>query len=67
VGVQGGQSNFLSAAGYAKLGLPRQHGADFEQLHQQRARTAWHSAGAILRGILSKATTPVTAPVPTAR
>src|SRR3979409_282585 len=57
VGVQGGQSNFLSAAGYAKLGLPGNMGPTSSGLISNALGLLWHSDGAILRGILSKATT----------
>lgn len=61
VGVQGGQSNFLSAAGYAKLGLPGNMVPTSSGFISNALGLLWHSDGAILRGILSKATTPVTA------
>lgn len=61
VGMQGGQSNFLSAAGYAKLGLPGNMVPTSSGLISNALGLLWHSDGAILRGILSKATTPMTA------
>src|SRR6266513_1723763 len=61
VGVQGGQSNLLSAAGYAKLGLPGTMLPTSSGFISNALGLLWHSDGAILRGILSKATTPVTA------
>src|SRR5213082_3854122 len=61
VGVQGGQSNLLSAAGYAKLGLPGNMLPTSSGFISNALGLLWHSDGAILRGILSKATTPVTA------
>jgi hypothetical protein len=61
VGTQGSQSNFLSTAGYGLLGLP---GNMVPQVNSSfvsnRLGLLWHSDGAILRGILSKATTPAT-------
>src|SRR5207253_84780 len=61
VGVQGGQSNLLSAAGYAKLGLPGNMLPTSSGFISNALGLLWHSDGAILRGILSKATTPATA------
>ena len=62
VGVQGGQSNFLSTAGYAKLGLPENMAPPTSSSFISNALgLLWHSDGAILRGILSKATTAATA------
>ncbi len=61
VGVQGGQSNFLSTAGYAKLGLPDNMAPTSSSFISNALGLLWHSDGAILRGILSKATTPATA------
>ncbi len=61
VGGQGGQLDFLSTAGYAKVGLP---GDMVPNAPNPQSPTnnfinnslglAWHSDGAILRGILSK-------------
>ena len=61
VGVQGGQSNLLSAAGYAKLGLPGNMLPTSSGFISNALGLLWHSDGAILRGILSKATTAATA------
>jgi hypothetical protein len=61
VGVQGGQSNFLSTAGYDKLGLPENMAPTSSSFISNALGLLWHSDGAILRGILSKATTPATA------
>jgi hypothetical protein len=62
VGTQGGQSNFLSTAGYGLLGLP---GSLVPSANPSLVSSAlgllWHSDGAIFRGIMSKATTPATA------
>src|SRR5689334_22124299 len=60
VGVQGGQSNFLSTAGYDKLGLPENMAPTSSSFINNALGLLWHSDGAILRGILSKAT-PATA------
>src|SRR5207244_7844398 len=61
VGVQGGQSNFLSAAGYGKLGLPGNMVPSSSANIDASLGLLWHADGAIKRGILSKATTPATA------
>ena len=62
VGTQGGQSNFLSTAGYGKMGLPGNMvptaGSTFVN---SSFGLLWHSDGAILRGMQSKATTAATA------
>ena len=62
VGVQGGQSNFLSTAGYGKLGVPGNMvpGANSANVDASLG-LLFHADGAIKRGILSKATTPATA------
>jgi hypothetical protein len=54
VGVQGGQSNFLSTAGYGKLGLPGNMVPTSSAFVSSALGLLWHSDGAILRGILSK-------------
>ncbi len=63
IGGQGGQLDFLSTAGYGKLGLPGNMTPN--SLNAASATNnfintslglAWHSDGAILRGILSRAT-----------
>ncbi|HYL71701.1 MAG TPA: hypothetical protein VEY89_10420, partial [Candidatus Dormibacteraeota bacterium] len=61
VGVQGGQSNFLSAAGYAKLGLPGNMLPTSGSFVSNALGLLWHADGAILRGVLSKATSAATA------
>src|SRR5579883_46227 len=61
VGVQGGQANFLSTAGYGKMGLPGNMVPSAAGFVSNALGLLWHSDGAILRGILSKATTPATA------
>jgi hypothetical protein len=61
VGVQGGQANFLSTAGYGKMGVPGNMVPGAAGFVSNALGLLWHSDGAILRGILSKATTPATA------
>jgi len=61
VGVQGGQANFLSTAGYGKMGVPGNMVPSSAGFVSSALGLLWHSDGAILRGILSKATTPATA------
>jgi hypothetical protein len=61
MGVQGGQTNFLSTAGYGKLGLPGNMVPTSSTFISNTLGLLWHSDGGILRGILSKATTPTTA------
>jgi hypothetical protein len=60
VGQQGGQANFLSTAGYNKLGLPGNMIPSATAFVSSALGLLWHSDGAILRGILTKATTPAT-------
>jgi hypothetical protein len=61
VGVQGGQANFLSTAGFGKLGVPGNMVPTSSTFINSQFGLLWHSDGAILRGMLSKATTPATA------
>ena len=61
VGVQGGQSNFLSTAGYGKLGVPGNLVPSSSANIDASLGLLWHADGAIKRGILSKATTAATA------
>ena len=61
VGVQGGQTNFLSTAGYGKLGVPGNMVPTSSANIDASLGLLWHADGAIKRGILSKATTPATA------
>ena len=61
VGVQGGQSNFLSTAGYGKLGVPGNLVPSSSANIDASLGLLWHADGAIKRGIFSKATTPATA------
>ena len=64
IGGKGGQLDFLSTAGYGKLGLPGDMlpnspnmGAPNGNFIDTSLGAAWHSDGAILRGIQSKAST----------
>jgi len=61
VGVEGGQANFLSTAGYGIMGVPGDMVPSSAGFVSSALGLLWHSDGAILRGILSKATTPATA------
>jgi hypothetical protein len=61
VGTQGGQTNFLSTAGYEKLGVPGNMVPSSSANIDASLGLLWHADGAIKRGILSKATTPATA------
>ncbi len=61
VGGQGGQLDFLTTAGYAKVGLPGDMvpnapnaGSPTNNFINTTLGLAWHSDGALLRGILSK-------------
>jgi hypothetical protein len=63
IGGQGGQMDFLSTAGYARLGLPGDvvpnapnAGSATNNFVDTTLGLAFHSDGAILRGILSKTT-----------
>jgi hypothetical protein len=55
VGVQGGQANFLSTAGYGKLGVPGNMVPTSSTFVSSALGLLWHSDGAILRGVLTKA------------
>jgi hypothetical protein len=55
VGQQGGQANFLSVAGYGKLGLPGNMVPTSTTFVSSALGLLWHSDGAILRGIQSVA------------
>jgi hypothetical protein len=61
VGVQGGQRNFLSTAGYGKLGVPGNMVPSSSANIDASLGLLFHADAAIKRGILSKATTPATA------
>jgi hypothetical protein len=54
-GVSGGQMNFLSAAGYARLGVPGNMVPTTGSFIDTSAGLAFHSDSAILRGIKSRA------------
>jgi hypothetical protein len=61
IGGQGGQLDFLSAAGYANLGLPGNMvpnspnpGSATNNFVDTSLGLAWHSDGGMLRGILSR-------------
>ena len=60
VGQQGGQQNFLSTAGFGKLGIPGNMVPTSSTFVSSALGLLWHSDGAILRGITAKATTPAT-------
>jgi hypothetical protein len=55
VGVQGGAMNFLSTAGYSKLGLPGNMVPTASSFVSTALGLPWHSDGAILRGVSSVA------------
>jgi hypothetical protein len=55
VGVQGGQANFLSVAGYGKLGVPGNMVPSSTANVSSALGLLWHADGAILRGIQSVA------------
>ncbi|MBV9345610.1 MAG: general secretion pathway protein GspF [Gammaproteobacteria bacterium] len=61
VGTAGGQSHFLSTAGYGKLGVPGNMVPSSSANVDASLGLLWHADGAIKRGIMSKATTPATA------
>jgi len=61
VGQKGGQANFLTTAGYGKQGVPGNMVPSAAGFVDSSFGLLWHSDGAILRGMKTKATTPVTA------
>ena len=61
VGVQGGQSNFLSTAGYGKLGVPGNMVPSSTANVDASLGLLFHGDSAIVRGIKTKATTAATA------
>jgi hypothetical protein len=61
VGQQGGQTAFLSTAGYELLGVPGNMVPSSSANIDPSLGLLWHADGAIKRGILSVATTPATA------
>jgi hypothetical protein len=54
IGGPGGQLDFLSAAGYANLGLPGDMTPNTASFVNTSLGLAWHSDGGMLRGILSR-------------
>jgi hypothetical protein len=61
IGKQGGQQDFLSTAGYSKLGLPGDMTPNLPSQIDQSFGLAFHSDSAILRGMKMRATSPLTA------
>jgi hypothetical protein len=61
VGLQGGQANFLSTAGYERLGVPGNMVPSSSANIDSSLGLLWQADGAIKRGIQSKATTAATA------
>jgi hypothetical protein len=61
VGQKGGQTNFLSTAGYGKMGVPGNMVPSAAGNTDSSFGLLWHSDGAILRGMKTKATSPATA------
>ena len=61
VGQKGGQANFLTTAGYGKMGVPGNMVPSAAGFTSSTFGLMWHSDGAILRGMMTKATTPATA------
>ena len=61
VGTQGGQANFLTTAGYGKMGLPGNMIPSASGFTDSSFGLMWHSDGAILRGMKTTATTAATA------
>jgi hypothetical protein len=61
VGQKGGQANFLTTAGYGKMGVPGNMVPSAAGFVDSSFGLLWHSDGAILRGMKTKATTPATA------
>src|SRR6516164_10202803 len=53
VGQQGGQSNFLSTAGYGKMGVPGNMVPSSSANVDPTLGLLWHADGAIKRGIMS--------------
>jgi hypothetical protein len=61
VGVQGGQSNFISTAGYGKLGVPGNMVPSSSANVDSSMGLLFHGDSAIMRGMKTKATTAGTA------
>src|SRR6185437_13152643 len=53
-GQKGGQSNFLSTAGYGKMGVPGNMVPSAAGFFDSSFGALWHSDGAILRGMKTK-------------
>ena len=58
---KGGQSNFLTTAGYGKMGVPGNMVPSAAGFVDTTFGALWHSDGAILRGMKTKATSAATA------
>jgi len=63
VGQQGGQSKFLTTAGYGKLGVPGNMVPSSSANIDASLGLLWHADGAIKRGIMSKITAATAAAV----
>jgi hypothetical protein len=61
VGQQGGQTNFLTTAGYGKMGVPGNMVPSAAGFTDSTFGLLWHSDGAILRGMKTTATSAATA------
>src|SRR6185437_16067253 len=61
VGQKGGQANFLTTAGYGKMGVPGNMVPSGAGFVDSSFGLLWHSDGAILRGMKTKATSAATA------
>jgi hypothetical protein len=61
VGQKGGQSHFLTTAGYGKMGVPGNMVPSAAGFVDSSFGILWHSDGAILRGMKTKATSAATA------
>ena len=61
VGTKGGQANFLTTAGYGKMGVPGNMVPSGAGFVDSSFGLLWHSDGAILRGMKTKATSAATA------
>jgi hypothetical protein len=61
IGKQGGQQDFLSTAGYSKLGLPGDMTPNLPNQIDQSFGLAFHIDSAILRGMKMRAASPITA------
>jgi hypothetical protein len=60
VGQKGGQANFLSTAGYGKMGVPGNMVPSAAGFTDSSFGLLWHADGGILRGMKTKATSPAT-------